>query len=112
MDFRTYRELALTAEPGWGIAFLKQHKYEIYHQTLYWLMDAGLCISKDELHVEQLAGCDIIFCRLHPFRLERFLRSQDIPLYKSDSESRWVLPQPILPYHYRRWRASLIMTLG
>ncbi|AXQ14334.1 hypothetical protein KE621_08600 [Shewanella algae] len=95
MDFRTYRELALTAEPGWGIAFLKQNKYEVYHQTLYWLMDAGFPVPLRELRIERLAGCDIICCRILPSRLERFLEKQEIALYKSDKEARWVLPNPI-----------------
>lgn len=109
MDFRTYRELALTAEPGWGVAFLKQNKYEVYHQTLYWLMDAGFPVPLGELRIERLAGCDIICCRILPSRLERFLRKHEIALYKSDKEARWVLPNPISSLHYRRWHASVLM---
>lgn len=109
MDFRTYRELALTAEPGWGVAFLKQNKYEVYHQTLYWLMDVGLPTPLRDLCIERLAGCDIICCRILPFRLERFLEKQSVTLYKSEKEARWVLPNPISSIHYRRWHASVLM---
>ncbi|MBO2656086.1 hypothetical protein I6M49_21835 [Shewanella algae] len=104
MDFRTYRELALTAEPGWGVAFLKQDKYEVYHQTICWLIDAGFPIPLGELHIERLAGCDIIHYRIFPNRLERFLKKQGITLYKSDKEVRWVLPSPISLLQYRRWQ--------
>jgi hypothetical protein len=109
MDSRTYRELALTAEPGWGIAFLKQNKYEVYHQTLYWLMDAGFPIPMRELCIERLAGCDIIHYQILPFRLERFLEKQGIALYKSSIEVRWVLPTPISHLQYRRWQASVLL---
>ncbi|MBO2639069.1 hypothetical protein [Shewanella algae] len=109
MDFRTYRELALTAEPGWGIAFLKQNKYEVYHQTLYWLMDVGFPIPTKELRIETLAGCDIILSNIPVYRLERFLRKNRITLYKSDNEARWILPNPISILQYRRWQALVIL---
>ncbi len=108
MDFRTYRKLALTAEPGWGVAFFRIGDCEVYNQTLYWLISSGLKVQEEYLQVKQLAGADVIAYCMRRYTLERFLSRMNVSIFCSENECRWLLPE-ISHTFYRLWFSSVLL---
>lgn len=107
MDFRTYRKLALTAEPGWGVAFFRISDCEVYNQTLYWLISSGLEIQHEYLQVKQLAGVDVIIYCMRRRTLEEFVSKMNITIFWGENECRWLLPE-ISNTFYRLWFSSVL----
>ncbi|WP_345868448.1 hypothetical protein [Shewanella algae] len=109
MEYSAYREIVLTSEPGWGVAFVKNGLYVVHNQSLYWLWKSGLIKNSGRCYTDSLAGCDIVSCAIPRAILESFIAGKEIELFRSDNECRWVLPEPVSEVRYKYWFASVLV---
>jgi len=101
-------KLALSSEPGWGVAFRNGASIEAYQQSLFGLLSKGMPCDMRDITLSDFLGSIVVVCQFSLQKLVEFLDFNEIPYFLEDDRVRWLLPSNISNIHYIQWKKHTI----
>jgi len=100
--------VALSSEPGWGVAFRNGASIEVYQQSLFWLLSKGMPCDMRDITLSDFLGSVVVVCQFSLQKLVEFLDFNEIPYFLEDDRVRWLLPSNISNIYYIQWKKHTI----
>ncbi|MDR6965080.1 hypothetical protein [Shewanella putrefaciens] len=105
-------KLTQSSESGWGTAFKVGKGFQVYQQSLFWLICKGIPYKNTDLKLSYFMGSEVISCHFSIEVLKELLDIMQVPYFLDEDQVRWILPHNVSSIFYAQWKCRVALDLN
>lgn len=105
-------KLILSSESGWGTAFRDGKGFQVYQQSLFWLICKGIPYKNTDLKLSYFLGAEVISYYFSIEVIKELLDMMQVPYFLDEDQIRWILPHNVSSIFYAQWKCRVALDLN